>query len=158
MQERVCVRVRDCVRVCVCASQEGRDVQTLALAGDVDAAEEVGALDIDEPFTKAMLDFDPSADFTPTVADAEMLNEMERSEVYVLSWPQRSVPKEFYRNMIPDVPVVLCHSCNHFFHEEDWEFAVMQKGACPFCAEKIDASYGSGAVEPESRDTEPTGL
>ena len=40
---------------------------------------------------------------------------------------------EYYRNMLPDVPIVLCHSCNHFFHEEDWEFAIMTKGCCPFC-------------------------
>jgi len=47
---------------------------------------------------------------------------------------------------MPDVPVVMCNSCNHFFHEEDWEFAVMQKKACPYCGSPIDSSYGSGSV------------
>ena len=35
--------------------------------------------------------------------------------------------------MLPDVPIVLCHECNHFFFQEDWEFATLSKGVCPFC-------------------------
>ena len=42
----------------------------------------------------------------------------------------------------PDVPIVLCHSCNHFFHEEDWEFATMSKSHCPFCRTSIDGMDG----------------
>ena len=53
--------------------------------------------------------------------------------------PSRSLP-------LPQVPVVLCHSCNHFFHEEDWDMAVMQKGCCPFCKAPVDASYGNGCA------------
>ena len=41
---------------------------------------------------------------------------------------------------------MLCKRCNHFFHEEDWEFAVMQKGACPFCAAHVESNYGNGSV------------
>ena len=48
--------------------------------------------------------------------------------------------------MLPDVPLVLCHSCNHFFHEEDWELAVMQKGACPFCRTPADPNMGTGCA------------
>ena len=48
--------------------------------------------------------------------------------------------------MLPDVPLVLCHGCNHFFHEEDWDMAVMQKGCCPFCKAPVDASYGNGCA------------
>lgn len=41
------------------------------------------------------------------------------------------------------------HACNHFFHEEDWEFAVMSKEACPFCrAEVKSADAGSVATFP----------
>ena len=53
---------------------------------------------------------------------------MDKNDVFVLRGPSQSVPTEYYRNMMPDVPIVLCTECNHFFHEEDWEFAVMQKG------------------------------
>lgn len=53
--------------------------------------------------------------------------------------------------MMPDVPVVCCHSCNQFFHEEDWEFAAMQKGKCPFCRAAADGSDpGSVATFPSA--------
>jgi intraflagellar transport protein 122 len=128
------------------ASDEGPDVQRLALGGDVERLEQDGVLDLDDPFTKAMLDFEPSADFTPPVATPEMLLGMDRSDVFIIQWPHPALGKEYYRNMLPDVPVVLCTACNHFFHEEDWEFAVMQKGACPFCQSAVDAAYGNGSV------------
>jgi len=128
------------------ASEEGPDVQRLALGGDVERVENDGVFDLDDPFTKAMLDFEPSADFTPTVATPEMLLAMDRSDVFIIEWPHAALGREYYRNMLPDVPVVLCNSCNHFFHEEDWEFAVMQKGVCPFCETKVDANYGNGSV------------
>ena len=56
---------------------------------------------------------------------------------------------EYYRNMMPDVPIVLSHACNHFFHEEDWEFAAMSKGECPFSrASTQGADSGSVATNP----------
>ncbi|EOD05754.1 hypothetical protein EMIHUDRAFT_219810 [Emiliania huxleyi CCMP1516] len=129
------------------ASEEGPDVQRLALGGDVERVESDGALDINDPFTKAMLDFEPSADFTPTVATHEMLLAMDPSDVFVVEWPTHSsLEPEYYRSMVPEVPVVLCKACNHFFYEEDWELAVMQQQACPFCAAPVGASYGNGSV------------
>lgn len=68
-----------------------------------------------------MLDFEPNGVFTPTTADRAMLLSMDKNDVYIVQWPSPGVPWEFYRNMLPDVPVVLCHESNHFFHEEDWE-------------------------------------
>jgi len=125
---------------------DGPDVQTLSLAGDA-AAAEGGGVDIDDPFTKAMLDFEPTGRFAPTIATREMLLQMEAADVYVLQWPTQGKPLEFYRNMLPDVPVVCCHNCNHFFHEEDWELAIMSKGQCPFCRCKVpDGNDGGSAV------------
>jgi len=127
-------------------ASDGLDVQTLSLAGDVDAIENDGVLDIDDPFTKAMLDFEPNAPYSPATADRSMLLQMNKSNVYAVDWPSGVLPREYYRNMIPDVPVVMCSSCFHFFHEEDWEFSVMQKKACPFCGVAIGTNYGSGCV------------
>lgn len=128
----------------------GPDVQTLSLAGDTEAAEQTNMLDIDEPFTKAMLDFEPTGRFMPTVATREMLIQMEASDVYVVSWGTLARSTEYFRNMLPDVPVVLCHSCNHFFHEEDWECATMSRGVCPFCrANAVDADAGTAATHPQ---------
>ena len=123
-----------------------------------DDTHEHSALDIDDPFTKAMLDFEPTGRFTPTAATREMLLHMEPSEVFVVQWPHASRPLEFYRNMLPDVPVVLCHSCNHFFHEEDWELATMAKGKCPFCRASADgADAGSVVTFPSDKPATATG-
>jgi intraflagellar transport protein 122 len=139
--------------------QNGPDVQTLSLAGDAEAAEHSNMIDIDDPFTKAMLDFEYSGRFTPTVATREMLIQMDASEVFVVQWGTNARPTEYYRNMLPDVPVVLCHNCNHFFHEEDWEFSVMSKGVCPFCRVKADGvDAGSCLSFPPARaGAAPTG-
>jgi hypothetical protein len=81
-----------------------------------------------------------------------MLLPVDASEVYVVQWGTSARPTEYYRNMLPDVPVVLCHNCNHFFHEEDWEFATMSKGVCPFCRSSADgADAGTVASFPPAR-------
>merc|ERR1719446_617848 len=98
---------------------EGPDVHSMGLAGDLEAVEQEGILDVDDPFTKAMLDFEPNGNFSPTEAD---------------------------RNMLPDVPVVMCHACNQFFHEEDWELAIMSKGCCPFCGVKVGENDTDGSA------------
>ena len=123
---------------------EGPDVDTLKLIGE-EELESNAALDIDDPFTKAMLDFDPSGVFSPTVADRQMLLQMDKEDVFVVQWPSRGVAWELYRNMLPDVPVVLCHHCNHFFHEEDWELALMGKKECPFCHVATDGTTSGSA-------------
>ena len=56
--------------------------------------------------------------------------------------------------MLPDVPIVLCHSCNHFFHEEDWEFAIMTKGCCPFCRLKTKGDDTGSLLTPAAEGGE----
>jgi len=135
-------------------SSDGPDMQTLNLMGTREEEHEQGMLDIDDPFTKAMLDFEPNGVFSPTVADRSMLLSMDKSDVFLVQWPSPALPCEFYRNMLPDVPVVLCHECNHFFHEEDWELAVMQKKQCPFCQAHTDGS-SSGCTTHFPPDASP---
>jgi len=133
-------------------ANDGPDVQTLSLAGDAERVEENAAMDIDDPFTKAMLDYEPTGRFTPPQTTRDMLLSMEPTDVFVVQWGTPARPTEYYRNMIPDVPITLCHSCNHFFHEEDWEFAVMSKGVCPFCrTDATGVDNGSAATWPQAR-------
>ena len=138
----------------------GPDVQTLALGGDIDQIEQSGgALDIDDPFTKAMLDFEPSGRFLPPVANREMLLQMEASDVFVVQWGTNAKPTEYYRNMLPEVPIVLCHSCNHFFHEDDWESSTMSKGVCPFCrSPAANADSGSAVSFPPAKGAPQQGV
>lgn len=115
--------------------------------------EENSEIDIDDPFTKGMLDFEPSGVFAPPVADRQMLLSMDKSDIFILKWPSNAVRWEFYRNMLPDMPVTLCHECNHFFLEEDFELVVMQKKKCPFCTAPNDgSSNGCVAHFPSEED------
>ena len=66
-------------------TNDGPDVQTLQLAGDAVAAENA-AIDFDDPFTKSMLDFEPTGRFTPPLATREMLLHMEATDVFVVQW------------------------------------------------------------------------
>ena len=55
--------------------------------------------------------------------------------------------------LVTQVPLVLCHGCNHFFHEEDWELALMQNNACPFCRTSVDPNHGNGCAMYVPEDT-----
>jgi hypothetical protein len=35
--------------------------------------------------------------------------------------------------MVPDVAITLCDKCCKFFLQDEYEFAYMEKGCCPFC-------------------------
>ena len=66
-------------------SNDGPDVQTWSLAGDAEAAENA-AMDFDDPFTKLMLDFEPTGRFAPPTVTREMLLLMESTDVFVVQW------------------------------------------------------------------------
>uniref|UniRef100_A0A7S1G6F9 UBP34/UBP24/USP9X/USP9Y-like ARM repeat region domain-containing protein n=1 Tax=Bicosoecida sp. CB-2014 TaxID=1486930 RepID=A0A7S1G6F9_9STRA len=71
---------------------------------------------------------------SPVVVGRRLLRALSSSEVFVQRW--EGVPGQrarFYKSMIPDLGIAMCRSCQHFFHQEDFEFAVLQKGHCPFC-------------------------
>ena len=48
--------------------------------------------------------------------------------------------RRFFRHIVPEIQVVLCHDCHHFFHADDYEFAVLQSKACPYCRAPIQLS------------------
>jgi len=59
-----------------------------------------------------------------------------------------SYPKRFFKNMVPDVAIFKCEHCNKFFLLDEYEFAYIECGHCPFCknVEKdkgVKAVYGS---------------
>ncbi len=71
--------------------------------------------------------------YDDVVVDRDILLSMKSEEVFIRKWPNNSLPTQYYRSVIPDLPIILCSNCNHFFHEEDYEFHVLQKNQCPFC-------------------------
>ena len=142
-------------------------------------------LDVDDLFTRAMLDFDPDDgahdydhnydhDYDDhnddhndqpggkrekgeaplhTVATREMLKAMDPDHVYVLDCPPAG-ERKWYRNVLPEVPVVLCRACNHFFNQEEWERQIVKSGGCAFCGVEAHDDGYFGSVS--SRSERPT--
>ncbi len=86
-------------------------------------------------FTKQLLHFETGTvgTYQPIVVDKRTLISLHREEVIIVKWPTPGIRYKFYRNMMPELPLSACLSCNHFFHEEDFEFEVLKLGKCPFC-------------------------
>jgi len=89
-----------------------------------------------DPFTSQFMRFQAGEAFSPVVADRDMLKSMPASEVFVQQWPA-PLNFRYYRNVLPEIAVSHCSHCNNFFHSDDYELLVLQKGACPFCRHKV---------------------
>ncbi|PSN54470.1 Intraflagellar transport protein 122 [Blattella germanica] len=88
---------------------------------------------IADPFTARLMSFENSGDeFEPVVVNHATLQAMEPSGVLICRWP-KPLRYQYYRNLLPDLQITLCNSCFKFFHVEDFEMQVLQKGHCPFC-------------------------
>ncbi|KAH7826426.1 putative intraflagellar transport protein 122 [Monocercomonoides exilis] len=67
----------------------------------------------------------------------EGLRQMPPSAVFVakhgapLRW-------RYYANLAPDIVVVMCSACLHFFTEEDFAMSIHQNSRCPFCFTHLD--------------------
>jgi intraflagellar transport protein 122 len=115
------------------------DVQTninvMSLEEDPAASGEDGAAHPDDDFQQQLHHFESDHDgnFPPIRVGIKGLVAMKREEVFVRRWEQSKVMKfQYFRSVIPDLPITLCPHCNHFFHEEDFEFHALQKKNCPY--------------------------
>jgi len=70
--------------------------------------------------------------YSPVEVDGEVLESFGRAEVYAVR-EEQSGRLRYYKNMIPDIGIAICHSCCQFFHEEDFESQFLKEGGCPFC-------------------------
>ena len=117
----------------VSSSRGGGDArgsaQVLSLDGDGGDGDE-------DPFTAALTNFSGTA-YEPVVADRAMLRAMPSSEVIVQRWPA-PLHTRYFRNVMPDIAVAHCKSCNRLFDGDNYEAAVLKSHACPFCRAKVD--------------------
>ncbi|XP_037078773.1 LOW QUALITY PROTEIN: intraflagellar transport protein 122 homolog [Pollicipes pollicipes] len=89
-----------------------------------------------DPFTERLLNFEQGGtDFIPVVVNAPALRAMSPVDVLVCKWPP-PLRYQFFRNLMPDMPVSHCLSCNRLFHTDDYELQSLQKGYCPFLGRK----------------------
>jgi len=76
----------------------------------------------------------------------------DKTQIFVSHWPRKTKPYRYFRNIVPEVPVLLCDNCQHFFHQEDFEAYVIRHNTCPFCRIVVDASGSGGTGASEDVD------
>lgn len=124
------------------------NVQTMAMGDDDEA---MGGGEDDDAFHHQLMNLEQTMDgvYPPITVDAKTLLGMREEEVFVRHLPAAVAPYEFYRSVIPDLAIKLCETCQHFFHEEDYEFHVLQYKCCPFCRTPVVGAMAEGE-EPEN--------
>ncbi|XP_065343413.1 intraflagellar transport protein 122 homolog [Cloeon dipterum] len=87
-----------------------------------------------DPFTTPALNFDDYNDLSTNfiTLGRDNLKALEPHEVIIMKWPP-PLRCQYYRNLLPDVPIAHCQACNKVFHVDDFELQTLQKGHCPFC-------------------------
>ncbi|KAL0279839.1 UNVERIFIED_CONTAM: hypothetical protein PYX00_001315 [Menopon gallinae] len=91
-----------------------------------------------DPFTAKLVSFEGDEDkFLPIKVNRATLRALDPAAVFVCRRPQ-PLRYRFYKNVMPDLPIVICQSCHKAFHMDDYELQVLQKGHCPFCRSPCD--------------------
>jgi len=99
-------------------------------------------------FTQKMLEqpetmADPEST-RPVEVDERVLINMRYEEVFVIDYTPfcKTMGKRYFKNMVPDVSITLCNNCCKFFLQDEYEFAYIEKGCCPFC-KNVEKDKGS---------------
>jgi intraflagellar transport protein 122 len=74
----------------------------------------------------------------------DALLELDASETFIVRFGKAGVPSRFFKAAISGSSLVMCQYCFRFFHAEDWEFVILQHGACPFCRMKVERDSLTG--------------
>ena len=63
-------------------------------------------------------------------------------QVYICRPRAAGIRATFYKSMLPEIPLAISQNCHRFFHEEDFEFAVLRDGSCPYSRVADVGDYG----------------
>jgi len=120
---------------------DGQAAQTLSLEAPDGGNDDD---DDEDSFSRQLMHEAADGAVPPITLDAEALAACPRRCTFVQT--QVGGPNRYFRAILQDLPVVQCKSCQHFFHEEEWEFNALQKSACPFCRATADISGNTQEV------------
>ena len=113
----------------------GGDVQTLTFdAPAVAAAPRYH--ESSDTFESRLANWESVTTYQPVEVSSEILKRMPVSEVVILRW-DAPLRFQFYRNLMPDIILDTCDSCNRIFYADDLELQYLQKQACPFCRKPV---------------------
>ncbi|KAL5111573.1 hypothetical protein TcWFU_002419 [Taenia crassiceps] len=91
-----------------------------------------------DAFTEKVVSFNLGSDqYRPVVLDAETLRTIPSSEIIILE-PGYPIRKQFFKNVLPEIGITFCKSCNKLFQKEDYQVLLLQKQQCPFCRCRSD--------------------
>jgi len=93
-------------------------------------------LDINDPFSKALVNADTSQAYKPIQVTAQMIKSFRKQDVYACTWPTSLVRTRLYRNIYPKTRISHCTTCNQFFHADKYEFEKLKNDCCLFCKTK----------------------
>lgn len=102
-------------------------------------------------FAQRMLEFidqqHSPEQYRPVPVNENIMKSMRFEEVLIVDMGHLcpSYPKRFFKNMVPDVAIFKCEHCNKFFVLDEYEFAYMELGHCPFC-KNVEKDKGVKAV------------
>jgi intraflagellar transport protein 122 len=89
-------------------------------------------------FTKLLTTLEAQSQYQPVVVSRAILLSLHRNEVFIRRHKHKCLPNEYYKNILPDIPITMCAHCNKFFHSDNYEFLVLQNQSCPFCRTHVD--------------------
>lgn len=71
----------------------------------------------------------------PVEVDERVMMNMRYEEIYIVDFSKfcPKIPRRYFKNMVPDVSITMCENCCNFFLQDEYEFAYIEKGHCPFC-------------------------
>mmetsp|Transcript_42469 Transcript_42469/g.56026 ORF Transcript_42469/g.56026 Transcript_42469/m.56026 type:complete len:85 (+) Transcript_42469:3463-3717(+) len=75
------------------------------------------------------------------------MRSMRFEEVFIqdMSHFNSTMPKRYFKNMVPDVAINMCENCCRFFIQDEYEFSYMELGHCPFC-KHVEKEKGQAKV------------
>ena len=103
-----------------------------------------GGVDSRDPFARQLVQIELSGrtkgQYVPIKCDANMLKKFRADEIYIVRRskhaPGLPIANKYYRLMLPNVGITICENCQHFFHDEEYEFELMRGNGCPVCRSK----------------------
>lgn len=70
--------------------------------------------------------------YQPVVVGRKTLLSFDSSSILICKWPA-PLKCRYFRNILPDLHIVMCESCFKCYHVDDYELQLLQNGSCPFC-------------------------
>ncbi|OMJ73010.1 hypothetical protein SteCoe_28414 [Stentor coeruleus] len=74
-------------------------------------------------------------DYQPVIVDETCLGAIPPQEVFIFDMTSKcpSLPKRYFRLMIPELDVIMCKECGHFFIQDEYDVVYLEMECCPFC-------------------------